>query len=115
MLSTKIRNTVIALGAFAALAGTLAPGASADYKLKYVEGHQVGPIKTRCDDLKRTYENFGTQAEEDAKNKNQAGVHSDVKGQNETAETAKAAGCGWAAMISPVSVPIASLPVRAAL
>ena len=100
MLSTKIRNTIVTLVAFAAVAGTLAPGASALYKIKYIEGHSQAEY---CAKQKVTYDNFKTLREHDLAEGNKEAAAQDLQGQQETEAAAKAAGCGWVALISSTS------------
>jgi hypothetical protein len=114
MLSTKIRTAIIAIAASGAVAATaVAPVASAN-TFKMGTGHQVGETYS-CAGAKTTYENYITQGELDASEGNLAGVAEDVNGASKTAETAKSAGCSWAAMISPTTSPklVVSYPVRA--
>jgi hypothetical protein len=119
MLSTKIRTAIIGLAASGALlAGTLAPVASADYKLNVTTTNEVN-TKYSCEDAKVTYENYGTAAEVAQENGDLTGFNGAVGGMTKTDEVAKAHGCSWAYMVAPPKTitirPVYSLPTRAIL
>jgi hypothetical protein len=105
MLSTKIRNTVVALAASSAVlaGGTLATEAGA-FTIKYGTGHQSGETYS-CAGAKTTFENAGTLLESDLKSGNVTGAASDIALGNAVKETAKEKGCDWAAMTAPLSMP----------
>ncbi|SRR6266566_126496 len=106
MLSTRIRNTLITLGAFGALAaGTLAPVASADYKITPTKTNSVN-TNYSCEDAKGTYENYGVMAEAAQEKGDLTGFNQAVDGMTKTDEVAKAHGCGWAYMIAPKTTTI---------
>ena len=117
MLSTNIRTAIVVLGASCALAGTLAPVASADYKLKVTITNEVN-TKYSCEDAKGTYENYGVMAESAQEKGDLTGFNSAVNGADKTWEVAAAHGCSWAAATVPPKAKtslVVSSPVRALL
>jgi hypothetical protein len=117
MLSTKIRTALIGLAASGALvAGTLAPVASADYKIKVTTTNEANSNYS-CEDAKVTYENYGTLAETSQESGDLTGFNKAVDGMTKTDEVAKAHGCSWAYMVAPKTTMIQpkSLPMLAIL
>jgi hypothetical protein len=116
MLSTKIRTAIIGLVASGAIvASTLAPVASADYKLTVTTTNEVNSNYS-CENAKVTYENYGTLAESAQESGDLAGFNQAVSGATKTDEVAKAHGCSWAYMVAPKTTtiqPVKSTPVRA--
>jgi hypothetical protein len=116
MLSTKIRTAIIGLVASGAIvAGTLAPVASADYKLTVTTTNEVNSNYS-CENAKVTYENYGTLAESAQASGDLAGFNQAVAGATKTDEVAKAHGCSWAYMVAPKTTtiqPVKSISVRA--
>jgi hypothetical protein len=116
MLSTKIRTAIIGLVASGAIvAGTLAPVASADYKLTVTTTNEVNSNYS-CENAKVTYENYGTLAESAQESGDLAGFNQAVAGATKTDEVAKAHGCSWAYMVATKTTtiqPVKSIPVRA--
>ena len=118
MLSTKIRTAIIGLVASGAIvAGTLAPVASADYKLTVTTTNEVNSNYS-CEGAKLTYENFGTLAESAQASGDLTSFNQAVAGAAKTDEVAKAHGCGWAYMVAPTTTtiqPVKTIPTGAIL
>jgi Spy/CpxP family protein refolding chaperone len=98
--TTKLR-TAVALLAAASTVAAVAPAASASKHIpgrfnKSSEGQRLKQQQDKCQNLKLTYDNWGTLIDVDLQNGNSADANKDLDSQTQTYDYAKSQGCAWA-------------------
>ena len=98
--TTKLR-TAVALLATASTVAAIAPAASASKPIpgrfnKSSEGQRLKQQQDKCQNLKLTYDNWGTLVDVDLKNGKGADAQKDLDSQTQTHDYANSLGCAWA-------------------
>ena len=101
MFRTATLRTAIAVLATASTVAAITPAANASKPIpgrfpKSSEGQRLKQQQDKCQNLKLTFDNWGTLIDNDLRTGHSADAEQDLTSQTQTYDYAKSMGCAWA-------------------